>query len=66
VVPSSGGEPERLGLDLPFAANPVWSPDGKHLLVYVPGRITLPGKRRTGGLCLSTESHLNKRASSER
>jgi hypothetical protein len=35
VVPSSGGEPERLGLDLPFAANPVWSPDGKHLLVYV-------------------------------
>ena len=35
VVPSSGGQPRRLGLDLATAGNPVWSPDGRHLLVYV-------------------------------
>jgi Tol biopolymer transport system component/DNA-binding winged helix-turn-helix (wHTH) protein len=35
IVASAGGEPKRLGLDLSTAGNPVWSPDGKHLLVYV-------------------------------
>jgi len=35
VIASGGGEPKRLGLDLPTAGNPVWSPDGQHLLVYV-------------------------------
>ena len=35
AVASAGGEPKRLGLDLATAGNPVWSPDGKHLLVYV-------------------------------
>ncbi len=36
VVPANGGEPRGVGLDLPSAANPVWSPEGNHLLVYVP------------------------------
>ncbi len=35
IVASAGGEPKRLGLDLSTAGNPVWSPDGRHLLVYV-------------------------------
>jgi Tol biopolymer transport system component/DNA-binding winged helix-turn-helix (wHTH) protein len=35
VIASAGGQPKRLGLDLSTAGNPVWSPDGKHLLVYV-------------------------------
>lgn len=35
MVASAGGEPKRLGLDLSTAGNPVWSPDGRHLLVYV-------------------------------
>ena len=36
TVSASGGEPRRLGSDLLAAASPVWSPDGKHVLVYVP------------------------------
>lgn len=35
VVPASGGESKRLGLDLSSAGSPVWSADGKHLLAYV-------------------------------
>jgi Tol biopolymer transport system component len=35
IVASAGSEPKRLGLDASTAGNPVWSPDGKHLLVYV-------------------------------
>ena len=38
VVPTSGGLPKRLGLDLLAAGGPVWSPNSKHLLVYVPPR----------------------------
>jgi Tol biopolymer transport system component/DNA-binding winged helix-turn-helix (wHTH) protein len=36
VISASGGEPRRLGLDIGNAQNPAWSPDGKHLLAYVP------------------------------
>lgn len=36
VVAANGGEPRLVGQDLLAAANPVWSPDGKHLLVYAP------------------------------
>jgi Tol biopolymer transport system component/DNA-binding winged helix-turn-helix (wHTH) protein len=36
VVSASGGEPRRLAPDLLAAADPVWSPDSKHLLVYAP------------------------------
>lgn len=35
VIAASGGKPRRLALDLSSAAYPGWSPDGKHLLVYV-------------------------------
>jgi eukaryotic-like serine/threonine-protein kinase len=34
VMPISGGSARRIGADLPSAANPVWSPDSQHLLVY--------------------------------
>ena len=34
VVPASGGAPRALQTGLAEAAHPVWSPDGKHLLVY--------------------------------
>lgn len=33
VVPASGGEPRRLAAELSTARNPVWSPDGRNLLV---------------------------------
>ena len=36
IIPAGGGEPRRLAADLPSAANPVWTSDGRHLLVYVP------------------------------
>jgi serine/threonine protein kinase/Tol biopolymer transport system component len=32
VVPSGGGEPHRLRSDFAAAMDPVWAPDGKHLL----------------------------------
>jgi Tol biopolymer transport system component len=32
VVPSAGGEPRRLQSDFAAATDPVWAPDGKHLL----------------------------------
>ena len=35
-IPVSGGSPVRLGADIEAPASPVWSPDGRHLLVYVP------------------------------
>jgi Tol biopolymer transport system component len=34
VVPAGGGEPVRLGREVPAAASPTWSPDGRSLLVY--------------------------------
>ena len=34
IVPSAGGKPMRVGADLPDAKWPVWSSDGKSLLVY--------------------------------
>lgn len=33
VVPDAGGQPRRVGADFTAARNPVWSPDGKRLLV---------------------------------
>jgi eukaryotic-like serine/threonine-protein kinase len=36
TVSATGGEPKRLGADVTGPANPVWSPGGKRLLVYVP------------------------------
>ena len=36
VIPAEGGDPRRVGSDLHAASNPVWSPDNKHLLAYVP------------------------------
>jgi Tol biopolymer transport system component/DNA-binding winged helix-turn-helix (wHTH) protein len=35
LVPTGGGESRPLASDLFSAASPAWSPDGKHLLVYV-------------------------------
>lgn len=34
IVPASGGPPRELPTGLAHAAHPVWSPDGKHLVVY--------------------------------
>ncbi|MFN0166053.1 MAG: protein kinase domain-containing protein [Bryobacteraceae bacterium] len=33
VVPAAGGSPKQVGADIPVALGPVWSPDGKSLLV---------------------------------
>jgi eukaryotic-like serine/threonine-protein kinase len=33
VMPLTGGTPKRVASDLPWSDNPVWSPDGKALLV---------------------------------
>jgi eukaryotic-like serine/threonine-protein kinase len=33
VIPSAGGEPRRLGTGLTSARHPIWSPDGRRLLV---------------------------------
>lgn len=32
IVSSTGGSPRELKLSIPWATEPVWSPDGKHLL----------------------------------
>jgi serine/threonine protein kinase len=32
VVPVAGGQPQRVGPNFTAARNPIWSPDGKHLL----------------------------------
>jgi Tol biopolymer transport system component len=34
VVPSEGGQPRRLQQEFEAASMPVWSPDGKHLLLW--------------------------------
>jgi Tol biopolymer transport system component/DNA-binding winged helix-turn-helix (wHTH) protein len=44
IIPASGGEPRRLGADLKAAAYPVWSPDSKHLLVYVNPSLSMPAR----------------------
>jgi Tol biopolymer transport system component/DNA-binding winged helix-turn-helix (wHTH) protein len=33
VIPSTGGQPFRVGSELTTARSPIWSPDGRHLLV---------------------------------
>jgi eukaryotic-like serine/threonine-protein kinase len=33
VIPAGGGEPHRVGPNFTAARYPIWSPDGKHLLV---------------------------------
>ncbi|MBI1787563.1 MAG: PD40 domain-containing protein [Acidobacteria bacterium] len=33
VVPVAGGPPQRVGPNFTAARNPIWSPDGKHLLL---------------------------------
>ncbi len=33
VVPSAGGQPVRAGSDFATARSPIWSPDGRHLLI---------------------------------
>ncbi len=33
VIPSGGGTPKRIAADIPWTSLPVWSPDGRHLLV---------------------------------
>lgn len=34
VMPASGGSAREIGSDLRSTANPVWSPDSQHLLIY--------------------------------
>jgi len=40
VVPVAGGPPQRVGTNFTAARNPIWSPDGKHLLLigYTSGK----------------------------
>ena len=33
IMPAGGGTPKRIAVDIPWSAGPVWSPDGRHLLV---------------------------------
>jgi len=33
VMPAGGGAPKQIAADLPWTSEPVWSPDGRHLLV---------------------------------
>jgi Tol biopolymer transport system component len=33
VMPAGGGAAKRIAADIPWATEPVWSPDGRHLLV---------------------------------
>jgi eukaryotic-like serine/threonine-protein kinase len=33
VMPAGGGAAKRIAADIPWASEPVWSPDGRHLLV---------------------------------
>jgi eukaryotic-like serine/threonine-protein kinase len=33
VTPAGGGAPRRIASDIPWASMPIWSPDGRHLLV---------------------------------
>jgi serine/threonine protein kinase len=33
VIPVAGGPPQRIGPDFTAARHPIWSPDGKHLLL---------------------------------
>ena len=33
VVPAAGGQPRRVGTEFTAARFPIWSPDGKHLLI---------------------------------
>src|SRR5205814_3722408 len=40
VVPAERGQARRVGSDLAIAGNPVWSPDGKHLLVFLLSEVT--------------------------
>jgi Tol biopolymer transport system component len=42
VVPTSGGETTRVAVTLPTAGDPVWSPDGKALIVF--GRQAISGE----------------------
>jgi serine/threonine protein kinase/Tol biopolymer transport system component len=41
VVPAAGGPPQRVGPNLTAARYPIWSPDGKHLLLigYTSARV---------------------------
>jgi Tol biopolymer transport system component/DNA-binding winged helix-turn-helix (wHTH) protein len=34
VVPANGGDPQEVRTDLRETGQPIWAPDGKHLLVY--------------------------------
>jgi len=45
VVPAAGGQPQRIGSNFTAARYPIWSPDGKHLLLH---RITRPRKHTKG------------------
>jgi len=33
IIPVGGGTPKRIAEDIPWATSPVWSPDGRYLLV---------------------------------
>ena len=33
IIPVGGGTPTRIAADIPWATAPVWSPDGRRLLV---------------------------------
>ncbi len=36
VLPANGGPAQRIGVDIPGAGDPVWSPDSRHVLVLRP------------------------------
>jgi Tol biopolymer transport system component len=43
VVPSRGGTPVQVQPSFPYAAYPIWSPDGRHLL-FVGAKVPLTGE----------------------
>jgi len=43
ILPAGGGSPTRIADDIPWSGGPVWSPDGRRLLVLGAARTNDPG-----------------------
>jgi Tol biopolymer transport system component len=45
IIPAAGGTQTRIAADIPWATGPVWSPDGRRLLVLGTTKINDPASR---------------------
>jgi Tol biopolymer transport system component len=77
IVPAAGGSPRRVGEDIVLALEPVWSPDGKSLLIIGEDAVGDRGNRnywlapvaggksqKTGIAALLTQNKLSPRTGS--